>query len=612
MADEFRAEISLELKAGEIDKLKSQLTNIKAEVPVKLKLDNSTLSSIKSQIKSAIGSIKISDLNIAGGNLSINTSSIKSTVTDMNWAYKQMLNIQKNISNIKIKMTGLTDSTNSHQIAQLDSELKQLEADYKTIQTTFNQTNLSKNQWAQLQTVLDNTATKIAEIKAKLADTATNNFMKSMDTDIEKVTSKYDALKTKTTEVVTTMQEFVTAKNNMQLAQQSGDVDQITQAYEKYRIALQNVNAEVNNAYNTQTLEQQKIQLAQSMDIWLQNNSAAAKQFGSKIDELKTRLQNADATSLQGIKSEFQQVQNAAQMAGVATQSFGDRLKSQFAKFSTYLSASMVIMTIIRYLRDAYNNVVEIDSAMTELKKVTDETASSYDNFLASTSQSAQEIGTTVKDLISSTADFARLGYSFEDSQELAKVANIYAVVGDEINSIDDATQSLISTMQAYGYSTSDAMSIVDKFNEVGNNFAISSGGIGEALQRSASSLSAANNTLDESIALIATANTVVQNPEKVGTAFQTISMRIRSAKTELEEAGLETDGMVESTAKLREEIMALSGVDILEADGETFKSTYQILDELSAKWQDLTDIQQASITELLAGRLYQYVQKCA
>lgn len=78
--------------------------------------------------------------------------------------------------------------------------------------------------------------------------------------------------------------------------------------------------------------------------------------------------------------------------------------------------------------------------------------------------------------------------------------------------------------------------------------------------------------------------------------------MRIRGAETELEEAGLETDGMAESTAELRKEIMALSGIDIM-LNEDTFKSTYQIMDELSAKWEDLTDIQQASITELLAGK---------
>ena len=78
--------------------------------------------------------------------------------------------------------------------------------------------------------------------------------------------------------------------------------------------------------------------------------------------------------------------------------------------------------------------------------------------------------------------------------------------------------------------------------------------------------------------------------------------MRIRGAKTELEEAGLETDGMVESTAQLREEIMALTGVDIMDG-ADQFKSTYQIMEELAAKWQDLSDIQQATVTELIAGK---------
>lgn len=134
------------------------------------------------------------------------------------------------------------------------------------------------------------------------------------------------------------------------------------------------------------------------------------------------------------------------------------------------------------------------------------------------------------------------------------------------------------------------------------NNFAISSGGIGEALTRSASALAAANNTLDESIALIVGANTVVQNPESVGTAFKTLSMRIRGAKTELEEAGLDTDGMASSVSKLRDEIKSLSGVDIM-ADDDTFKSTIQILRELSGVWEDLTDVTRANITELIAGK---------
>jgi TP901 family phage tail tape measure protein len=170
-----------------------------------------------------------------------------------------------------------------------------------------------------------------------------------------------------------------------------------------------------------------------------------------------------------------------------------------------------------------FEQVKLIDSAMTELKKVTNETDASYNRFLKSAASRAKELGTTIDGLVSSTADFARLGYGFEDSQKLAEVANIYAVVGDEIEGVEDATQSLVSTMAAFkgemnGMDDGDfAMGIVDKMNEVSNNFAISSGGIGQALQRSASSMAAANNTLDETIAMITAANEVAQNPEKVG-----------------------------------------------------------------------------------------------
>lgn len=76
-----------------------------------------------------------------------------------------------------------------------------------------------------------------------------------------------------------------------------------------------------------------------------------------------------------------------------------------------------------------------------------------------------------------------------------------------------------------------------------------------------------------------------------------------RMATTELEAAGESTDGMATSTASLRKEVMALSGIDIMQ-DETTFKSTYDILDELSTKWSDLTDIQQANSCL--------YVQKCA
>lgn len=136
------------------------------------------------------------------------------------------------------------------------------------------------------------------------------------------------------------------------------------------------------------------------------------------------------------------------------------------------------------------------------------------------------------------------------------------------------------------------------------NNYAISTAGVGESLQRSAASLSAANNTLSESVALTTAANTVVQNPEVVGTALKTMSMRLRATKTEMEDLGEDTSGAVENVSQLREQLLALtkSKVDI-QLDEDSYKSSYQILLEMSKVWETMDDMSQASALELMFGK---------
>ena len=186
-------------------------------------------------------------------------------------------------------------------------------------------------------------------------------------------------------------------------------------------------------------------------------------------------------------------------------------------------------------------------------------------------------------------------------AEELAEVAILYKNVGDGID-IESANQSLISTLQGFQMDASEAMSIVDSFNEVANRMPIDSAGIGEALQRSAAAFNAANTDLNESIALITATNSVLQNPEKVGRMWNTVSARIRGAKQELVDAGEETDGMVESTSKLRDLVKGLTGFDIM-ADDNTFKDMKEIIIGIGKEWDKLSDIDQAGLLEALAGK---------
>ena len=258
----------------------------------------------------------------------------------------------------------------------------------------------------------------------------------------------------------------------------------------------------------------------------------------------------------------------------------------------------------VQALRTGVNYVKEIDLAMTELKKVTDETDESYRQFLEDAGRTSAIIGSTISDFAEATATFARLGYTLEESSSMAETAIIYKNVADGLDTVEESSESIISTMMAFGVEANDTMSIIDRFNAVGNNFAITSAGIGDALQRSASALFAAGNTIDESIALVTGANSVIQNPEQVGNALKTLSLRIRGVKTELEEAGLETEGMAETTAQLQAKLMALTNgkVNIM-LNANEFKSTTQILREMAAVWEDMTDVQQAAALELIGGK---------
>ena len=180
--------------------------------------------------------------------------------------------------------------------------------------------------------------------------------------------------------------------------------------------------------------------------------------------------------------------------------------------------------------------------ALTELKKVTDETDVSYNRFLQNMSKTAGVVGSTVAELTTMASDWARLGYSMEEAGKLAESTAILLNVS-EFKDATEASEALISTMQAFSYTADESQHVVDILNEVGNNFAVSSDGIATALQDSASALMEGGNNLEQAVALVAAANRVVQDPNSVGSALRTISLRLRGTSVEiLEEMGKEIE----------------------------------------------------------------------
>lgn len=298
---------------------------------------------------------------------------------------------------------------------------------------------------------------------------------------------------------------------------------------------------------------------------------------------------------------------------GTTTKAMGvfETLGSKIKQYSYYFTGSMMFMRVFSELKNGISIVKEIDSALTELKKVTDETEETYDKFLDTAAKTASKVGSTIKDVVSSTADWARLGYAMEDAHTLAESTQILMNVS-EFDDVSKATDTLISSVQAFKYTAEESMDVVDILNTIGNNYAISTADLATSLTKSSGSLVAANGTLEEAVALTATANTIIQDADVVGTALKTVAMRLRGTSTEeLEEEGLDTDGAVESKSKLQSKVKGLSGVDIL-TDTGAYKSTYQILTEIADVWESMNDMDQAALLELLAGgHVCPYTSNC-
>ena len=309
-----------------------------------------------------------------------------------------------------------------------------------------------------------------------------------------------------------------------------------------------------------------------------------------------------------GVSYLTQQTQTSTTAVG----QFFDGLKQRWTSLGQYLLSFGGFYQVFDVLKDGFNIIHDLDDALTEMNKVSDEPLDKLKSYQKESFDIANDIGTTGTQIQNSTADFLRLGESFDDAKESAKAANILFNVS-EFSSIDEATESLIAMSSAY--KDMDKMDIDDKLNNVGNNFSISTDGLATALQKSASALTTAGNDIDKSIALITAGNAVVQDPDSVGAGIRTIALRLtgtEEAKKELEETGEDTsDFIVQTASKVNDSFKAFTGVasnnfkgiSLLDENGN-LRDTYDVLQDVADIHDEIVETDKKYGTNHLNGLL--------
>lgn len=541
--------------------------------------------------------------------------------------------------------TGFNVSASVEEIAQLTNKVKKLEDELQKVKsvssgtvstgvTLGNESNISSerkdafpdkdisasvesatNSIKEENNVLEQNTQKVKEntqAKEQNTDVNLNKYDKRLDSYNGKV-DKYQATIDRFNDggwtsdtylknvqaVRDAIKQYATLLDNIKTNQNGIASDEDIQNLDKYEKKIKDTIATVTNmsaaekGYNFVSGQKE----LDKIHKLLAENSKMSSEAKAKIKAYYAEIESDNPSmSLDKIHGEIMKIYNAEVEAGRAGRSFFDTLKnSGFHQIAAQMAGMFGVYDVINIVKQGFSVVHELDTALTEMRKVSDETVQSLKNYQSTTFDAADTVGTTAKQIQNSTADWMRLGESMNEAAKSAKDANVLLNVS-EFDNINDATDSLVSMSQAY--KDLDKMDIIDVLNNIGNNYSISTDGLATALKNSASALVTANNDLNEAVSLTTAGNAITQDPSKVGAGLRTISLRLvgtEKAKQELSDLGEETDGMITTVSKLRDTIMDATkaassdgkGFDILDSNGN-YKSTYEIMQGLADLYDNI------------------------
>ena len=329
----------------------------------------------------------------------------------------------------------------------------------------------------------------------------------------------------------------------------------------------------------------------------------ALEQEALKLRDGLSNMSGGEVTvNMDRFNESLNKVKLSATQAGESIRGMDNPLSMLESRLTYMVSLGALIMKAVQQLKKMVTETINLDTAMTQLRVVTNNSRAEYEEYGRAVANIAQEIGASVSDLVDSTTVFARLGYSLSESKELARTTAMLSNVGD----IDiSSAQSSVTTMtKAFKDVTADNIErTMDKLVEVGNNFPISVSEIAAGIDNAGSSLSAANNTFEQSVALLTSANTAVQNISKASTGLRTISARIRRTTFDLDELGETIE-----EAKYQKALDILTGHGVQLTENGEYRSTYEIIKDIADIWEDLSSMDQAAIAEQLAGTRQQNI----
>ena len=450
--EEFKVLVGAELNTASIDNLKQQISGIKTN-PIKIEIDTSDITSQIDKIKKQIEGLSGIKINLTGNGIDENKNNpIDNYTNKLQKSYRNLYSLSKQISSMELKVGKLNMSgINKNEISGYITELHKLKQIYSTLENQLS--NGTKVNFTSFTSSIDQAKTKISELSAKVEDAkiklASNIKLKidngTLDNQVSALESKFKKLGIESRDVSSQIQKMKSLLGNMDA---SDDIESVIRDYEKFQQVLKTTENKVKGL--------QRVQSEQTVTV------------------------NKTANSFSNL---------AKQVA-------------------SYFSAYQMINYSVRAMKDMCQNVLNVDTAMTELYRITDLTSQQYDTLYSKMTSSAKEYGSSLAEIITSTADWVRLGFDSNSAVRLSKITTMYQHVTDLDNKT--AVDNLVTAYKGFqdqllsltNNNESAAVELIaDIYDKIGNEFALSAADVGSGLSKTASALQMAGNTIQESAA---------------------------------------------------------------------------------------------------------------
>ena len=546
---EFKIRLSTELDSGNAKAELEKLIGEFSKDPLKIKVDTGDATKGISQLTSDLKKLKeVAEKIKIGGTSSSGSGGFKKQTNSALSEFKKLTNeynaLQKQLSK----------ETNAKSIQVLTKQLNEVYSTAEKVKSKLSGTDLDlakqfeSTSGRKLETNFLKTFNNISQQVESLGGKI-NKAFNDQNFDVkglEKVKSEFK-------EIQSTIENFnMSEMNSVSLNSLTTDLNKIQNEFKQLSNSAQQVKLE--NKFDIDCTKA----INQLNRVRIEYESIGKDTTGivNMINDIKRLQSEIDSVELGKLKSEFDSINTQVKSMNTELSGAMKHVKSGFSDFTSSLSAftlgNLAGDALASALYGVKDTIVGLDSAFRDLAKVAPDslqlTASKMDEIRNKAADMANTVGTNMTEMINATASAMQLGiHNVDRAMEYGRNVNMFANVSDQ--TVSEADQQLKSILSSYGgvnealkvnqnivkgapSNYTKMMDTLDQLNYLGNNFAVTSGDMSNALSRFANVANSSGISIDQALSYAMATQESVQNSEKVGNGLKTIITNLNGLRT--------------------------------------------------------------------------------